>query len=490
MVDTDLPVPRLSSALRVDLYTEGAERWYASRTVALVDPRDWPASFSVFNPEDAPSRAAWVRLRVYPRGRERDYRGERFLAPPPADLPAEATYLPPPPIDEASIRKLIVDGSDRTPSTEPEPGLTIDRLIRVELKEGEIGRIPIVLRGDCVGTMADLAGGLSCIDTEKVLAPIETAALEPIGTTADTGPSLQGTFGPTGGCTRAARPATGAPWFDEEVCVPAGAFIFGNAEAFGLAAASGVPERIAALPAFFIDRHEVTVARYRRAFAEGLESLDGTPVANDGPFVDNASNNAVTFCTHTTFANDREEFAVNCLSYEAARRFCQFYGGDLPTEAQWEYVAQVAGRENETPYPWGTGDPDCDAVVFARVQSGVAAFLGANHCVDRGIGPTPVTAGPGDLSLGLGVIGLGGGMVEHMRDVFAPLDAVCWARAPLFSPECQFVGATGLSVRGGGWALTPSQVYPGQRAERQLPDTNLVSTSPALGFRCAWPDTL
>ena len=107
VVDTDLPVPTLAGELRVDLYTRdpdtgGAARWYQSRTIPLPDPRDWPVSFSVFNPEGETARTALVRLRTYPRGRLRDYRGERFLPPPPPSLPLDAPYRPPdPPADEA-----------------------------------------------------------------------------------------------------------------------------------------------------------------------------------------------------------------------------------------------------------------------------------------------------------------------------------------------------------------------------------------------------
>ena len=47
VVDTDLPVPRVASGLRVDTYGATDGVWLDSRDVARRDPRDWPASFSV-----------------------------------------------------------------------------------------------------------------------------------------------------------------------------------------------------------------------------------------------------------------------------------------------------------------------------------------------------------------------------------------------------------------------------------------------------------
>ncbi|HHH31739.1 MAG TPA: formylglycine-generating enzyme family protein [Polyangiaceae bacterium] len=493
VVDTDLPVPMLAGELRIDLYTVdpasgGAERWYQSRTLALPDPRDWPVSFSVFNPDDEGRREALVRLRTYPRGRLRDYRGERFLPPPAPSLPLDAPYRPPEaPVDEGP--RLVVDGVDVTPAAEPQPGVTVDRLVKVALAEGEVGQVEVTLRGDCVGTMADLFGARSCEATERVLAPIADAVLEPRSSAL---PSVQGSFWPSEGCTDTPPPPSGAPYHDERVCVPGGAFIFGNLEAFGIAEASGVPERFVALPPFWIDRYEVTVARLRRAYAEGLAKVDDTPTVNDEPFDPAAEPNAPTFCTYTTAPGPREDHPVNCVSRATAESFCRFLGGELPSEAQWEYVAQVAGRDRETPYPWGVSEPRCDTVVYAVVDAGVSAVLGGNKCVapdKSNVGPAPVTRFShegGDVSIGLGVVGLGGNVHEHVRDDFLALDTVFWIGAPLRSPVCVVDSPLAKSMRGGAWSANASVVYSGLRNKYLVGDSDLFTT---LGFRCVWPAT-
>jgi sulfatase modifying factor 1 len=47
---------------------------------------------------------------------------------------------------------------------------------------------------------------------------------------------------------------------------------------------------------------------------------------------------------------DRTEHPVNCLDFNQARTFAKWVGGDLPSEAQWEYVATALGEHQ---YPWG-----------------------------------------------------------------------------------------------------------------------------------------
>ena len=351
-----------------------------------------------------------------------------------------------------------------------------------------MGEIRLTLTGACSGTMADLLGARSCVDTERVLAPVRAEV--PAPRTPQPTPSVQGTFAPTVECATAPPPSSGAPYHDERVCVPGGAFIFGNFEAFGIAEASGVPERLAVLPPFWIDRHEVTVARLRRAFDEGLDPIDDTPQVNDQPIDPAAEPNAPTFCTYTTTPGAREDFPVNCVSRPTAEAFCRFYGGDLPSEAEWEYVAQVAGRERETSYPWGSSVPRCDQVVFGVVDAGISALLGGNQCVapdKSNVGPAPVTryAEPGgDVSLGLGVVGLGGNVHEHVKDDFLALDTVFWAGAPLEAPVCRIDAPVAKSMRGGTWSANASIVYPGLRNKFLVSDSDLFTT---LGFRCAWP---
>ena len=79
-VDSEAAVPHFVARLRVDLYTLDGT-WYESREVRAPDPADWPLSFSLFTGERA-GKTVRLRLRGFPEGGVRDFRGERFTPPP------------------------------------------------------------------------------------------------------------------------------------------------------------------------------------------------------------------------------------------------------------------------------------------------------------------------------------------------------------------------------------------------------------------------
>ncbi|MDB4933432.1 MAG: serine/threonine kinase [Labilithrix sp.] len=478
VIDTDMPVPAFISRLRIDLYTTDG-RWYESRDLSRSKATDWPTSFGVYLADPAKEQTTIVRLRAYAEGEVRDYRGERYATRPDAAAPPFALAEIGSATDEP--RLLRDDGSDVTPATEPAPLLTIDRLLRVRVVPEVRGAVRVLLHGVCVGTMADVAGGASCVDQENTLVP---SIDEP--TIADTtlpAVSAMGTFAPATPCTamprRAGNAADGSPLFDEEACVDGKMFILGTNRAFGLATRNDVPRRVAILPSFRIDRYEVTVGRWRDALAHGFEP-QAEPVANEGVVPKESSNptdNAL--CTWSAAPRGREDYALNCVDHASARAFCTFLGGDLPTEAQWEFVAATAGREHPTPFPWGG---DANAVIpCERAAVGRGPFPFDNQCNPdaKHFGPLAVSAlaGPeGDISLGLGVVNLIGNVVEATRDTFASFASNCWARQPLDSPGC-LVKGTDIAGRGGSWYS--SAAFVGTRLP--LPGN---ANGNQIGFRC------
>ena len=50
------------------------------------------------------------------------------------------------------------------------------------------------------------------------------------------------------------------------------------------------------------------------------------------------------------------------LTWHQAKAFSAWVGGDLPTEAQWEYAARSAGKDRR--FPWGNEDATCERGVF------------------------------------------------------------------------------------------------------------------------------
>lgn len=79
------------------------------------------------------------------------------------------------------------------------------------------------------------------------------------------------------------------------------------------------------------------------------------------------------------------EWPATRLGWAEARAFCQAAGGDLPSEAQWEYAARGSdGRK----YPWGDEPPDAErAVTNRKVDGGKEDHPNPVSSHSRGRGP-------------------------------------------------------------------------------------------------------
>src|SRR5262249_10302374 len=142
--------------------------------------------------------------------------------------------------------------------------------------------------GECMGTMTDLAGGQTCVDTTNMRAPIVVASSRD-GIDRG-GPSRSGSWPAPSPCTLTPRSPGQAPdrrpLYDEEGCVPGGAFVLGDPYVSDLGDNDAVPRQVAVVAPFTIDRYELTVGRYRAALAAGFVASDGDgPNENPGPLL-------------------------------------------------------------------------------------------------------------------------------------------------------------------------------------------------------------
>jgi formylglycine-generating enzyme required for sulfatase activity len=457
VVDADLPVPRAMSRLRVDLY-DAKGRWFESRDVARPDPGEWPLSFSVYSEDPDRSKRVWVRLRAYPEGRVRDYLGERFV-----DWGGAS---PTPPHGDGEPR-LVRDGIDRTPAGEPEPLVTVDRLLLLRLKPDVVAEVRVMLHAACAGTMAWLspegvpvAGvSASCVETEQERTLVATSPLAPRSA-------------PAPASLEALARGCGGEAVEGRVCIPGGVDVLGSRELIFYPLHPAVPERIAVHAPFWIDRDEVTVARYRAALAAGFVPAS-PPVANDGPL----GRDLVSTCTYSRRDLGRERYALTCIRWQTARDLCRFWGGELPTEAQWERMARLAGVRGPSHFPWGDEPPSCARAVYGRIT--LAGTPGA--CQALGPGPLPLDASAADLTP-LGLIAVAGNSSEWVLDAFEPYDGACWAASSVTSPRCWREDAAERSIRGGSWAAPPTFLPAPQRF-------GLAATgeTPFVGVRCVYP---
>ena len=66
------------------------------------------------------------------------------------------------------------------------------------------------------------------------------------------------------------------------------------------------------------------------------------------------------------------------ISWADARAYCNWVGGRLPSEAEWEHAAR--GGLGDVPYPWGDVEPDDDAYTPCNIWQG--QFPEVNTCRD------------------------------------------------------------------------------------------------------------
>ena len=59
---------------------------------------------------------------------------------------------------------------------------------------------------------------------------------------------------------------------------------------------------------------------------------------------------------------DRQAYPVNCVDWDQAVRYAEFKGARLPSEAEWEYAATGAGKNQR--YPWGNADATSELAVM------------------------------------------------------------------------------------------------------------------------------
>ncbi len=214
--------------------------------------------------------------------------------------------------------------------------------------------------------------------------------------------------------------------------VPAGPFVMGDDE--------HSPLREVHLDAFYIDKFEVTLARYA-AFLKatgGVQPPDGWP--RDA-------------ATHA-------ELPVVGVAWDDAEAYCRWAGKRLPTESEWEKAARGSDQRR---YPWGNDEPT--AAHAAAMKSADNAYAGGLALV----GSHPAGAS------GSGVHDLAGNASEWVADWFAE----GFARGSVRNPKGPASG-TDRVIRGGGWPDAGERLASARRWHA-APDTRASD----IGFRCA-----
>ncbi len=228
------------------------------------------------------------------------------------------------------------------------------------------------------------------------------------------------------------------------------------------------------LPGFYVDRHEVTVGRFRRFAAdaryateaerEAFGLLDQDPWRAERPFSAgkswrNAAVPEIDFDVRQT-----DEHPVVWVSWNDALAYATWAGKHLPTEAEWEKAAR--GGDGRL-YAWGNAGPE-EGVFRANFGPGRAD-------ADGFAGTAPVGSFPPGASA-CGALDLTGNVWEWCADWYAA-DAYLGpdaGQAPPGPPSGE-----ARVVRGGSWT-TPEQGLPAAARGRRAPSFRMADG----GFRC------
>lgn len=209
--------------------------------------------------------------------------------------------------------------------------------------------------------------------------------------------------------------------------VPAGDFLMGN----------GVEKHKIYLDNFYLDIYEVT----NNAYKSCVDNLVCELPRN------------IKFYTNQKYTND----PVVYINWNMAKTYCDWRGGRLPTEAEWEKSAR--GTDSRL-YPWGD-DIDCDKANY---------FNGKQYCYKdtRPVGSYSVWRSP------YGMYDMAGNVWEWVNSLYLPY--------PYDSSDGreELAQAGERVLRGGAWGNTEDLL---QSHIRNKKDPSYISD--LIGFRCA-----
>jgi len=145
--------------------------------------------------------------------------------------------------------------------------------------------------------------------------------------------------------------------YEDMVYIPAGNFQMGSNEG----EPDEQPIHTVYLDAFYMDKYEVTNAKYAAYLNEALSSgeiqASSSTVTKDGhELLDLDDSNCQISYIGTSFIVDsgKENYPVIEVSWYGADAYAKHYGKRLPTEAEWEKAAR---SDDQRTYPWDNGSP-------------------------------------------------------------------------------------------------------------------------------------
>ncbi|MCF0216207.1 MAG: SUMF1/EgtB/PvdO family nonheme iron enzyme [Fibrobacteraceae bacterium] len=205
--------------------------------------------------------------------------------------------------------------------------------------------------------------------------------------------------------------------------------------------------RIVKMSGFGIQTTEVT----QNFFAETMKRADSTKRIVDRSTYKNAN------------------IPVHNITWDDAQAFCKMIGGDLPTEAQWEYAGRADNNEGSL---WNLEEnPDPSKYAIYRQNSYKAGKKSEAY------GPQKVSS---KKSNPWGIFDMSGNVAEWVKDKYFMLSF--WVEES--NPTGAMLGSHHI-LKGGSWKSDEDEL---NLTERDDEDPRYWSET--IGFRCAFPREL
>ncbi len=219
--------------------------------------------------------------------------------------------------------------------------------------------------------------------------------------------------------------------------------------------ADELPLHVVYLDDYYIDKYEVTNAKYA-AFLNSQGNNDCGPYNKCADIDD----------THLTLQSDKyvvevgyENHPMNAVTWYGSDAYCTWAARRLPTEAEWEKAAR--GSSDTRAFPWGDETPNC-------------TLVNNRNCVGdtSPVGSFPLGASP------YGAMDMSGNVKEWVNDWYDDDDNY-YGNSPDSNPPGPDNGSTRVQ-RGAAWYYNDLSIRVAQR-QREYPYNEHFR----FGFRCA-----
>jgi formylglycine-generating enzyme required for sulfatase activity len=211
------------------------------------------------------------------------------------------------------------------------------------------------------------------------------------------------------------------------------------------------PSQVQWLESFYIDKFEVSNASYRACVT------DGTCRAPRN----------ISSQTRSHYYDDEQfsDYPAIYVDWNMALAYCEWRGGHLPTEAQWEKASRGT---NGLAYPWGNVFNETAANFCDRNCN----LVTANHQYDDGYRDTAPVNSYDKQSNQYGLLNMSGNVYEWVMDLYDPYPGTDENASPYFGKGYRV-------IRGGSWSSSVDSLRTSNRDPRPSEEPGWD-----IGFRC------